>query len=47
MNNPGNASKSLKLSCGLAAALLGACAAAPSEPVSEKLDPDTATTVTI
>jgi hypothetical protein len=31
---------------GLAAVLLGACAAAPSEPVSEKLDPDTATTVT-
>jgi hypothetical protein len=35
------------LVCGLAAVLLGACAAAPSEPVSEKLDPDTATTVTI
>jgi hypothetical protein len=34
------------LACGLAA-VLGACAAAPSEPVSEKLDPDTATTVTI
>lgn len=34
------------LACGLAA-LLGACATAPSEPVSEKLDPDTATTVTI
>src|SRR6266850_539046 len=31
---------------GLAAVLLGACAVAPSEPVSEKLDPDTATTVT-
>jgi hypothetical protein len=28
------------------AAVLGACATAPSEPVSEKLDPDTATTVT-
>src|ERR1700732_4860415 len=47
MNNPRNASKGLELSCGLAAALLGACAAAPGEPVSEKLDPDTATTVTI
>jgi hypothetical protein len=35
------------LVCGLAAALLGACATAPGEPVSEKLDPDTATTVTI
>jgi len=35
------------LACGLAAALLGACAMAPGEPVSEKLDPDTATTVTI
>jgi hypothetical protein len=60
MNNPGGASKGLKLrcrfpgtpaagalSCGIAAALLGACATAPSEgPVSEKLDPDTATTVT-
>jgi hypothetical protein len=34
------------LVCGLAA-VLAACAAAPSEPVSEKLDPDTATTVTI
>src|SRR5258708_7383237 len=33
---------------GLVAALLGACAALPlSEPVSEKLDPDTATTVTV
>jgi len=33
---------------GLAAAVLGACAAMPpSEPVSEKLDPDTATTVTV
>jgi hypothetical protein len=33
--------------CALAAALLGACAATPTEePVSEKLDPDTATTVT-
>ncbi len=31
---------------GLAAALLVACAATPTEPVSEKLDPDTATTVT-
>ncbi len=28
-------------------ALLGGCATLPSEPVSEKLDPDTATTVTI
>ena len=33
--------------CGLAAALLGACATTPGESVSEKLDPDTATTVTI
>src|SRR6266702_3288403 len=34
------------VACALAAALLGACATAPSEePVSEKLDPDTATTV--
>jgi hypothetical protein len=33
---------------GLAAAVLGACAAMPNEePVSEKLDPDTATTVTV
>jgi hypothetical protein len=33
---------------GLVAAVLGACAALPpSEPVSEKLDPDTATTVTV
>jgi hypothetical protein len=33
---------------GLAAAVLGACAAMPKEePVSEKLDPDTATTVTV
>ncbi len=32
---------------GLAAALLGACATAPGEPFSEKLDPDTATTVTV
>ena len=48
MNNLGNPYRSLKpLACGLAAALLGACASAPSEPVSEKLDPDTATTVTI
>jgi hypothetical protein len=48
MNNLGIASRSLEtLACGLAAALLGACATAPSEPVSEKLDPDTATTVTI
>jgi hypothetical protein len=31
----------------LMAALLGACASTPSEPVSEKLDPDTATTVTV
>jgi len=31
---------------GLAAVLLGACATVPSEPVSETLDPDTATTVT-
>jgi hypothetical protein len=29
------------------AALLGACASTPAEPVSEKLDPDTATTITI
>jgi len=35
------------VACGLAAALLGACATIASEgPVSEKLDPDTATTVT-
>jgi hypothetical protein len=34
------------LVCMVAAALPGACATAPSEPVSEKLDPDTATTVT-
>src|SRR5206468_12208748 len=34
------------LLCGMAAGLLGACAATPTEPVSEKLDPDTATTVT-
>jgi hypothetical protein len=34
--------------CGLAAVVLGACAAMPAEePVSEKLDPDTATTVTV
>jgi hypothetical protein len=33
--------------CGVMAALLGACASTPSEPVSEKLDPDTATTVTV
>lgn len=33
--------------CGVAGAFLGACAAVPAEPVSEKLDPDTATTVTI
>src|ERR1700733_14643535 len=33
---------------GLAAAVLGACAAMPpTEPVSEQLDPDTATTVTV
>jgi hypothetical protein len=32
--------------CVMAAGLLGACAATPTEPVSEKLDPDTATTVT-
>jgi hypothetical protein len=32
--------------CVAVATLLGACAAAPSEPVSERLDPDTATTVT-
>src|ERR1700733_9508912 len=33
---------------GLAAAVLGACAALPpTEPVSEQLDPDTATTVTV
>jgi hypothetical protein len=33
---------------GLAWALiLGGCASAPSDPVSERLDPDTATTVTI
>jgi hypothetical protein len=32
---------------GLAAVLLGACATVPSEPVSETLDPDTATTVKI
>jgi hypothetical protein len=33
---------------GLVAAVLGACAALPpTEPVSEKLDPDTATTVTV
>lgn len=33
---------------GLLAAVLGACAAIPNEePVSEKLDPDTATTVTV
>jgi hypothetical protein len=31
----------------LAAALLGACAATPADPLSEKLDPDTATTVTV
>ena len=31
----------------LLAALLGACASTPTEPVSEKLDPDTATTVTV
>jgi hypothetical protein len=31
----------------LALALLGGCATIPDEPVSEKLDPDTATTVTI
>jgi hypothetical protein len=31
---------------GIAAGLLAGCATAPSEPVSEKLDPDTATTVT-
>jgi hypothetical protein len=42
---PGNAAAGA-LACGLAATL-GACAATPSEPVSEKLDPDTATTVTI
>jgi hypothetical protein len=30
-----------------AAAALAACATTPSEPVSEKLDPDTATTVTV
>jgi hypothetical protein len=42
---PGNAAVGT-LACGLAA-VLGACAMAPSEPVSEKLDPDTATTVTI
>src|SRR4051794_21091049 len=35
------------LASAIAAALLGACATAPSEPVTEKLDPDTATTVTI
>jgi hypothetical protein len=29
------------------ATVLGGCATAPSEPVSEKLDPDTATTVTV
>ncbi|MFL6600554.1 MAG: hypothetical protein ACJ8R9_04420 [Steroidobacteraceae bacterium] len=34
------------LLCGMAAGLLAACAATPTEPVSEKLDPDTATTVT-
>jgi hypothetical protein len=32
---------------GLLAVLLGACVTAPAEPVSEKLDPDTATTVTV
>jgi hypothetical protein len=32
---------------GALAALLGACATTPSEPVSEKLDPDTAVTVTV
>jgi hypothetical protein len=42
---PGNAAAGA-LACGLAA-VLGACATAPSEPVSEKLDPDTATTVKI
>jgi len=42
---PGNAAAGA-LMCGLAA-VLGACASAPGEPVSEKLDPDTATTVTI
>lgn len=34
------------LVCGMAAGLLGGCATTPTEPVSEKLDPDTATTVT-
>jgi hypothetical protein len=42
---PGSAAAGT-LVCGLATALLGACASTPSEPVSEKLDPDTATTVT-
>jgi len=32
---------------GLTAAVLCGCATAPSEPVSEKLDPDTATTITV
>jgi hypothetical protein len=43
--SPGTAAAGA-LVCGLAAALLSACATAPSEAVSEKLDPDTATTVT-
>jgi hypothetical protein len=30
-----------------AAAVVGGCAAVPTEPVSERLDPDTATTVTV
>ena len=49
MNNQG-VLQGLKLGSGvgLIAVVLGACAALPpSEPVSEKLDPDTATTVTV
>ena len=34
------------VAAGLAASLLGGCAATPTQGVSEKLDPDTATTVT-
>ena len=49
MNNQG-VLQGLKLGggAGLIAVVLGACASMqPSEPVSEKLDPDTATTVTV
>lgn len=45
-SGPGSAGCAATLSVTLAA-LVGACASTPSEPVSEKLDPDTATTVTI